>query len=201
MEICKTQRKRDRGKQGEIRSQVAELLRSGFTPAEICSRLNIHERTFYYHVKGLRERGHIFPNLAARRGRPRKAEENILEAWLAVKEQAREEKLRKLLRMILMEAHRRGMIDFETCRNLTPHQYFEIRKYDWVTALNPVGLRTVKGLLSELERNGNAEEDMEAIVGKLSAEEFSSIVNALTAYDMVNLGENVRMVTNKLMDI
>lgn len=54
-------------------------------------------------------------------------------------------------------------------------------------------------MLSELERNGNSEEDMKKIVNKLSDEEFLSVVNALTAYDMVNLGKNVRTVNELMM--
>lgn len=54
-------------------------------------------------------------------------------------------------------------------------------------------------MLSESERNGNSEEDMKEIVNKLSDEEFLSVVNALTAYDMVNLVENVRTVNELMM--
>lgn len=196
MENCKLRRKRSRGKQGEVRNQIAELLQSGLSPPEICSHLNIHEQTFWYHVRQLRAKGHIFPSLAARQSQQRKMGEKILADWLAVKEQARKKEIIKLLRAILMTAHERGMINFETYRNLAPHQYFEIKKYDWVTALAPDALNLIRGLLRELERNKDW--DAGALVNKMQEKEFSTIVEALKVFDMVNLEENARLAAEKL---
>lgn len=199
MENCTLRKKRSRGKQGEIRNQVAELLRSGLSPPEVCSHLNIHEQTFWYHVRQLRNQGHIFPSLSARQVRQkRKMEENILADWLAVKEQARGKEIIKLLRAILMTAHERGMINFETYRNLAPHQYFEIKKYDWVTALAPDALNLIRGLLRELERNKDW--DAGALVNKMQEKEFSTIVEALKVFDMVNLEENARLAAEMLAE-
>jgi len=198
MENCKLRRKRSRGKQGEVRNQIAELLQSGLSPPEICSHLDIHERTFWYHVRQLRSRGRIFPYLAARPSQRRKTEENILADWLAVKEQARGKEIIKLLRAILLEAHERGMTDFETYRNLTPHQYQEIKKYDWVTALAPDAMDLIRGLLREMERNKDW--DARTLVNKISEKEFSTIVEALKTFDMVNLEENARLAAEKLAE-
>jgi transposase len=199
MENCNTPRKKNRGKQGKVRKQVAELLRSELSPQEVCSHLNIHEQTFWYHVRQLRNQGHIFPFLSARQDRERrKTGENILADWLAIKEQARGKETIKLLRVILMTAHRRGMINFETYRNLAPHQYFEIKKYDWVTALAPDAMKLVRGLLRELERNKDW--DAGALVDKMQEKEFSTIVEALKIFDMVNLKENARLATEMLAE-
>lgn len=201
VESCTLRKKKSRGKQGEIRNKVAELLRSGLSPQEICSHLNIHEQTFWYHVRQLRAQGHIFPSLAARQARQRrKTGENILADWLAVKEQAGKKEIIKLLRAILMTAHRRGMINFETYRNLAPHQYFEIKKYDWVTALAPDALNLIRGLLRELERNKNKDWDAGALVNKMQEKEFSTIVEALKTFDMVNLYENARLAAEELAE-
>jgi transposase-like protein len=190
--------KGSRRKQGEVRAQVAELLRAGLAGQEICARLDIHEQTFWYHVRQLRSKGHIFPSLAAGQGGQQKTGEKILADWLAVKEQARRVEIIKLLRAVLSLAHARGMINFEKYRHLTPHQHREIKEYDWVTALTPDALSLLKGLLREWERS--KDEDVRTLVSKLTDQEFSTIVEALTVFDMANLTENTRLATEKLAE-
>jgi len=90
------------------------------------------------------------------------------------------------------------MINFETYRNLAPHQYFEIKNYDWVTALAPDAMKLVRGLLRELERNKDW--DAGALVDKMQEKEFSTIVEALKIFDMVNLKENARLATEMLAE-
>ena len=79
------------------------------------------------------------------------------------------------------------MINFEKYRHLTPHQHREIKKYDWVTVLSPDAMNLLKGLLRERERT--KDEDARTLVSKLTDQEFATIVEALTVFDMANLAE------------
>lgn len=203
----RSERNRHRRAQGEVRGQVLNLLIEGFSPQEICSQLGISQNTFYYHVRGLRAQGHIFPGLAARRGRPLKTENQFLDQWLAIKEQARDARMIRFLKLILEEARHQQVAEFEVRCNPLPHQsaYLEqhpkLSSYDWVTAVGFEDLRLLQGLLNEmggnLDKNENFRELLLKILGSQDSKAFLEILNALKVFDLTNLRENIRRASKK----
>jgi transposase len=200
------EKKQSRREQGQVRGQILAFLNEGLSPAEICSRLAVSENTFYYHVRHLRAKGHIFPELAARRGRPAKTEEQILDQWFSIKEQSRDRKIIKFLRAILEEAHNRRIVEFEVYRNPLPHQSPLLERhpglsgYDSVTAISAGEMRLLRALANEIEKQNagkgleNFRETMTASPGEKESETLLAIVWALKTFDLTNLRENARRI-------
>lgn len=207
MPATKTRKKRDRGKQAETRNQVAELLNLGLTTKEICQRLDINETTFFYHVKELRKRGHIFPGLAARRGPQTQPLETPTEemayGWRSIRIQKRNLKLMKFVKDILEAANERGMIDINDFRDPFPSwspfivRNPEMGAYEWVTALGTKEMRLIRGLAKELERRRELCSDPE--FKTYSDEEIKTVVDTIKTFDLVNLRENARLAAEKMI--